>query len=429
MPVTKMRTPVALSAAMAAVMLLGSAGEGKAMNLEDTLKQQLVIGIVNGVACKVSGGCRNDYVQPPSDDKVRVTPPPKVDHAERRRNREVQTALNSFGFNPGNADGILGRKSRGAISGLQGYMGWTPTGYLDAYQRGVLVDAHARFRSGAGNYPPYSHAVARDGVRGFVKAVANPGYLDSVQPHVPPPPQPRDQGPISGENPFPKAETLVSMTQHCEIVDLSTQTNGALQTAASMTDPAQALDELFCEGHSYAQAEAHGLLAKARATEDSLMQDCAAIRDAIAPEVADLLAQGPQAATAHMAQRTASLGLKDPDTVSGYGKLCLGLGYRGDDADMALASALILLGAGKTPYAEIIAHHMRSGFGTDPSPESATHWYAAAFGALANGAMPEIAPSRSAERHAVAEVALSGETVRGGAGNALMAGQVIVPQE
>lgn len=67
---------------------------------------------------------------------------PAVNIAEREANREVQTALNHFGFNVGTPDGSLGPRSRSGISQLQALLGYSPTGHLTDFERTILMGAY-----------------------------------------------------------------------------------------------------------------------------------------------------------------------------------------------------------------------------------------------------------------------------------------------
>lgn len=69
--------------------------------------------------------------------------------ATRNRNRETQTALNYFGFNAGTPDGVLGRNSRAAVSGMQAYLAFPVTGKLTQFERDILIGAYQRGISGS----------------------------------------------------------------------------------------------------------------------------------------------------------------------------------------------------------------------------------------------------------------------------------------
>ena len=103
--------------------------------------------------------------------------------------------------------------------------------------------------------------------------------------------------------------------------------------------------------------------------------------------------------------------------VSG-GKVCLGVGYRIDDAQMALASAVLLASAGQLGYGEAVSHHMREGFGTSKADASkSTAWMNLAMDSVSSTAGAAVM-GQSPDRVAVIEEALSGSG--GGASSAAL---------
>ena len=93
-----------------------------------------------------------------------------------------------------------------------------------------------------------------------------------------------------------------------------------------------------------------------------------------------------------------ALGLDDPATAEVYGQICLGMGYRQDNAEMALAGALILVASGKAPYGELVGHHVREGFGVAANATASKPWYESAVTALEQGQPPVFEPSTTTER-------------------------------
>ncbi len=69
-------------------------------------------------------------------------------NATRAANRETQTALNYFAFPAGTPDGVMGRRSRSAISQYQVFMGFPATGHLTPYERDFLVTSFSRAQIG-----------------------------------------------------------------------------------------------------------------------------------------------------------------------------------------------------------------------------------------------------------------------------------------
>ena len=99
-----------------------------------------------------------------------------------------------------------------------------------------------------------------------------------------------------------------------------------------------------------------------------------------------------------------------PSALKAYspcGKVCLGVGYRSDNAEVALASAVLLAGAGQTGYAEMVSHHMREGFGTTAaSAQQSGAWMKMATDSLAAGGTAVL--GQSSDRVAVLNAAMQG---------------------
>mgnify|MGYP001797742344 CR=1 FL=1 len=82
--------------------------------------------------------------------------------------RELQSALNYFGFDAGAVDGRVGRKTKAANAGYQTYMGYPATGTLSAFERHVLVTSYLRAQAG-GTQTFAQIARLPDGPRGLLK--------------------------------------------------------------------------------------------------------------------------------------------------------------------------------------------------------------------------------------------------------------------
>ena len=73
---------------------------------------------------------------------------PKVSSATRQKNKEIQEALNYFGFSAGVPDGVLGRKSRTAMSQMQACINRPITGKLDAFEEQFLKNSFFKAQAG-----------------------------------------------------------------------------------------------------------------------------------------------------------------------------------------------------------------------------------------------------------------------------------------
>lgn len=110
--------------------------------MSNDLLQGVIGGVIGGVI--VNEAQKNRPRAQPQQRRTVV-----VNTAQRQENREVQTALNYFGFPAGGADGVLGRRSRDAIRSYQAFLEFVPSGQLDPMQKNILLSAHARAMSGA----------------------------------------------------------------------------------------------------------------------------------------------------------------------------------------------------------------------------------------------------------------------------------------
>ncbi|MBN9888440.1 peptidoglycan-binding domain-containing protein [Salipiger abyssi] len=89
--------------------------------------------------------------------------------AQRQQNRDTQTALNYFGFDAGSVDGVMGSRSRSAISAYQAHMGYSPTGQITQYERDFLIGSYHRAQAGG---PTTAQMIASSpmGVKGLLTA-------------------------------------------------------------------------------------------------------------------------------------------------------------------------------------------------------------------------------------------------------------------
>ncbi len=68
---------------------------------------------------------------------------PQVSSAQRQINREMQTALNYFGFGAGAVDGAVGPGTRAAVQrNIQAQMGYPASGWIQPHERDFLMSAY-----------------------------------------------------------------------------------------------------------------------------------------------------------------------------------------------------------------------------------------------------------------------------------------------
>ncbi|MDD8024566.1 MAG: peptidoglycan-binding domain-containing protein [Paracoccaceae bacterium] len=125
----------------------------------------IVGGIIGGM---IGGAIVNEANKNRRTTTRTVTRRPAVDTYQREQNREVQTALNYFGYPVGTPDGVIGAKSRAAISQYQMLLGYPATGQITEIERQVLVTGYQRAMIGG---PQVQKAVnGPQGMRGLLIA-------------------------------------------------------------------------------------------------------------------------------------------------------------------------------------------------------------------------------------------------------------------
>ncbi|WP_196774378.1 peptidoglycan-binding domain-containing protein [Rhodovulum sp. MB263] len=371
--------------------------------------------------------------------------------------RADQQALNYFGYDAGGADGVTGKRTRSAISRYQGYMGYPVTGQLDTYQRQTLVGAYNWAQSGGnatypgiqgqellrayashsrggnycqetgrcmgGGYPAPNNYGGTPGYPGGNGLPPQTGYGATGNMPAPAYPQPMPPlnaaplptqvmttgGALAGFE-LPDSSGNRSITDHCQTVKMVSSANGGpVRSPASIVNPTQALDEQFCSASTYAVSSTERMLSGAQVTDEQLTQNCGQVVDFMAAET-DALGTRPAADLLATAQQKIRQAAPDGNTqvLVQTGEVCLGYGYRTDEADVVLAASMLLVGAGARPYAELLGHHLRDGLGVQADAERARKWYETAFSSLDDGAAPVFLPSQSAQRVEIMRAALAG---------------------
>ncbi len=213
---------------------------------------------------------------------------------------------------------------------------------------------------------------------------------------------------------FQVAQPKVSLAAFCSRVNTLSATNGGLVTVSAMTDPNRALGEQFCVARSDAIAQADEIVARIQGVSRADVEgQCLGLVPALEASIA-AAAVNPRAAVISEVGGFIQASGMDADQLSTTARICLGIGYSIDNAELALASALLLSGQGDAPYDEVTGHHLWHGFGTGKRPDLAQAWYGATIEALESGAQPAFAAG-DATRSALLRAAVYGPAQSGGA--------------
>lgn len=343
--------------------------------------------------------------------------------------REIQASLNYFGFNAGSVDGQLGRRSRAAISQYQVYLGYPATGQLSPFEQNLLITSYNRAQAG-GYAVSQQIASTPDGTRGLLKtyrsemagttAPASGGTTTVV---VAAAPQPVPQQPVgttttttitaaaptnaqpaapaatalasTGALPnFLGGDTGKSLASHCNTVSLLTNTNGGFTTLASMTEPTQVLNEQFCLARTYAIAKSEEMIGSIQGfTPQQIAAQCETFGPAMQDQVAALSLKGLPEVRQEVSSFVLGTGMS-PAQLTATAQICLGVGYRTDNMDVALASGLLLHALGQNVYGELMGHHLAQGFGTAQRVDLASAWYQDSLSAVDRGAALVFSPGQ-----------------------------------
>ena len=402
-----MHKKLAASAALAAMIAVTSVGRADA-----DIGDAIVGGIIGGVIVNEASKNRQRTVK-----KVYRAP---ANSAARAEAREVQTALNYFGFPAGTPDGILGQRSRTAISQYQAHLGYPVTGYLNEYEKSFLLSSYNRALAGG----PITHqqiAATGMGPRGLLLKYRDEAAGVTVAQPVPqvqtaPPATVEVTAPAT--TPVPETTTAalpnflgggdaLSLASHCNTVSLLTNTNGGFTTLASMSDPNVVLNEQFCLARTYAIAQGEDLAASIQGVGvNEIVAQCQQFGPVMKDHVAALSLKPRDAVLQGVSGFILGSGMSPPQ-LAATSKVCLSVGYRTDDMDVAIGSGLILVALGEQVYAELMGHHLNQGFGATARQDLADEWYAMGIAAIEGGQPAVFAPGQP-ERTALIKAAVMG---------------------
>ncbi|MBC7154359.1 MAG: peptidoglycan-binding protein [Rhodobacteraceae bacterium] len=382
--------------------------------------------------------------------------------AQREQNRNVQNALNHFNYPVGNADGVLGPRSRDQIAQYERDMGLTTDGRLDDYERNFLIGSYARAQQAQYGGGPDAAILAQRGTRGLLQhynqerlGFANGGNTGNGYPNNAGGGYPNNantfnqnpagngfnQGNAAGFQSTQEASVAQpalptfmptararSMEQHCQSTSLLTVANGSAMNASNITDPNQALNEQFCLAKEFTTRQGEAQAATiGGVTPDQILAQCRGVADLLKPTLDTVPTASVDQVVASATQTITSQG-SSPAALAQTSQICLSSGYAADDPEISAASAILLVAAGQTPYGEIIGHQLREGFGFAANRERANEWYTMALDAMATGTPPTILPNQASGRNAVIRTAIGQGGMQAGMSPAPIAQRTLVVQ-
>lgn len=417
-----MFTKSVCSAFVAASLVLVPAEEARADEAAALIGGAILGGIIINEVNKNKARQRQQQQQQQQTRARTSTRSSGISAAQREQNRNVQSALNYFGYNVGTVDGSIGRKTRAGISNYQSDMGYSIDGRLDDAERSFLLNSHQRALVSA-HVAPYNQILASQGQQGLLRTYRNE-QLGIPTPQVQPPQVQQATAPAPTQNTVPArantgalpdftfGEQARSANEHCNEINVLTAANGGLTAGGSVGDPEFALNEQFCLARTQAMAESSRIEATIpNLSTPQIEAQCQGLTQALAPQMAGIDSKSPSQVIADGSSFLRDSGKPMDQLISG-GKVCLGVGYRTDDAEMAMASGVLLASAGQLGYGEIVSHHLREGFGAAKGQGTvAGEWMTMAINAAQSGAT---VLGQTPDRLAVLSAALTGDPVQTG---------------
>ncbi len=401
-----------LAVALVATSMVAIPAERVEADAGDFIAGAIIGGIVGANAKKQRATTRSTKRRTTRSTKRSTLP-------STQEGKSIQSSLNYFGFDAGQVDGQLGRKTRDAVSQYQAYLGYPVTGKLSTFEQNLLVSSYNRAQ--AGGYAVHQQVAANpDGTRGLLKAYraemagqTAPAVAGNttivVAPQAPAAAPAAATTTLAGASAlatavapaatmampnFMGAGSQASLASHCNTVSLVTNTNGGFVTLAGMSDPDTALNEQFCLARTYAIAKSEELVGKIQGfTPDQVAAQCTAFGPAMKDHVAALSLKPRDAVAAEVAAFIPTTGMA-PAQLVGTARICLGVGYRTDNMDVAVGSALLLYTLGEGVYGELMGHHLAQGFGPAKRNDLALAWYEAGVSAVDTGASAVFVPGQ-----------------------------------
>ncbi len=357
-------------------------------------------------------------VQPPTSQPRPQQPRPQATYNPPRpaipateAGRQVQTALNYFGFNAGYVDGQVGPATRAAVERYQAALGFPVNGRsFPEPQAQYLIGAYlwasngGAIQSGLQGAPLLvAYRDVLDGTAGPTVAgnpggstttvIVNPATTTIVPEGAAPVTTVSASGTPEVPNLFAGASDAPVLSSRCDAVALQGQANGGMMTLGNLTNPGFALSEQFCTARASAVNQGHDLTeAIVGMTYEQISVQCQGFSEALATQSSLIGLVSPQQVTASAQGFAITTGIPQAE-LAATARVCLGVGYGADDMQMAMGSALILVASGEPAYGELLGHHLREGYGLEADGHRAHEWYDASLNALAAGAPAVFSPS------------------------------------
>ena len=279
---------------------------------------------------------------------------PQLSANQRRINRAVQTALNFFGFDAGAVDGIMGRRSRAAVSAFQALMGYEETGRLSREESRFLLTA-------------YNEIALKD------EALSLKIKLELADPQALLTAFSIDETAVANTEAPAAPEGPPSMRSTCVNIGAA--------------GPQDLLKAQFCNLRLLAMEQSDLMMETSLSGQSAepVAAECRQFAAEMRPQIEQLSGTPSKEMISEMDLWVRRSGVSE-EKLAGISETCLGVAYRQDNPEEALASLLVLSGLDRAIYAELTGYHLALGLGFEaPDSTLATGWMESAVAALPEG--------------------------------------------
>jgi len=198
-----------------------------------------------------------------------------------------------------------------------------------------------------------------------------------------------------------------SLGTFCSKMNVVINANGGYTTVSDMQDPEATLGEQLCLVRTYAIAGGEELIASVSgATPEQIAQQCDGLGEAMKAKV-DAVALSPASEVLAKVNGFISGSGMSPEQLETTARICMSSGYQTENMRTTLSGALLMVALGQAAYAELVGHHLVTGYGTVKRPKRAGEWYDMAVTALEQGATPVVARADQPDRPALLRAAVN----------------------
>jgi len=276
---------------------------------------------------------------------------PQLSTNQRRNNRAVQTALNFFEFDAGTVDGIMGQRSRAAVSAYQALMGYEETGRISREESQFLLTA-------------FNEIALKD------EALALKVKLELVDPQDLLKAFSGDEIVVADIEAPTEPEGPPSMRSTCVNIGAS--------------GPQDHLKAQFCNLRQLAMEQSNFMMETSLSGQSAepVVGECRLFTLEMRPQIAQLADTPSPDMISEMDLWVRRSGVSE-EKLAGLSETCLGVAYQQDNPEAALASLLVLSGLDRAIYTELTGYHLALGLGFEaPDSALALGWMESAVAAL-----------------------------------------------